>query len=293
MFLIRRLFLYITILRIDFVMQIDRTVVAFLYIFLPKPMSVRAKNNNIMYIIILDAPLALAMAAGVMPVASIKWLHHAPPCRVLIYAAEAKQPISGYPVEWQMILHNAQVLGNIPHFVDLPTGCIVGWVDVYPHAEIPKLWNFGDNLVRVGNAHRFDEPFRCNIKHEGISFNLTQEFAAHKVKLAHLFSALDTLFVPTNARVWEQSAHGTSLVIDLFGDDASCLITEAATLREYNSVVLHHNGMYREFEFSSDNGFVPYLDERGKLKMYRSILRDGAKVGRTGVRLNLTNELNI
>ena len=50
--------------------------------------------------------------------------------------------------------------------------------------------------------------------------------------------------------------------------------------------------MYREFEFSPDNCLVPYLDERGKLKMYRSILRNGSQVGRTGVRLNLTNELN-
>ena len=181
MFVIRRLFLFITILRIYFVMQIDRTVVAFLYIFLPNPMSGWVKNNNIMHIIILDAPLALAMVAGVMPVASIKWLHQAPPCRVLIYAAEAKQPISAYPVEWQMILHNAQVLGNIPHFVDMPTGSIVGWVDVYPQAEIPKLWDFGKNLVCVGNAHRLDEPFRCNIKHEGINIHLKPEFAAHKV----------------------------------------------------------------------------------------------------------------
>lgn len=250
------------------------------------------KIQNIMFILFLDAPLALAMAAGVMPVASIKWLHHAPPCRVFIYSTEAKRPISNYPVEWQMILHNAQVLGNIPHFVDMPTDCIVGWVDVYPHAEIPKLWNFGENLVCVGNAHSLDEPFRCNIKHEGINIHLKPEFAAHKVKQAHLFSALGTLFVPTNARIWEQSVHGTSLVIDLFGDEAKHLITPDGEMVEYESVVLFHNNMYREFEFSTDNCLVPYLDERGKLKMFSSILRDGAQVGRTGVRLKLVHELN-
>ena len=245
-----------------------------------------------MFIIFLDGPFAFLMTAGLMPVASIKWLHHAPPCRVYIYSVDGKKPLSCYPVEWQMLLHNAEVLGNIPHFVDLPTGCIIGWVDVNPNGEIPKLWDFGENLFHVFNAHRLDEPFRCNIKHEGVNINLTPDFVAHKVKQAHIFAMLNSLFVPCNRRVWEQSAHGTSIVIDLFGDEAKHLITEDNELKEYDSVVLYHNNMYREFEFSPDNRFVPYLDERGKLKMYRSILRDGAQVGRTGVRLNLVHERN-
>jgi hypothetical protein len=112
------------------------------------------------------------------------------------------------------------------------------------------------------------------------------------VKQAHLFSALGTLFVSTNARIWEQSVHGTSLVIDLFGDEAKHLITPDGEMVEYESVVLFHNNMCRESEFSTDNCLVPYLDERGKLKMFSSILRDGAQVGRTGVRLKLVHELN-
>ena len=245
-----------------------------------------------MYIILSKQPFASMQVAGLMPVVSIKWPHHAPPCRVLIYAVEAKTPLSSYPVEWQMMAHNAQVMGNIPHFVDLPTGCIVGWVDVATHGDIPIVWNFGENLFHVFNAHRLDEPFRCNIKHEGINFNMKSDFISHRVKRNHLFAIGDTLFVPTNARTFEQSAHGTSIVIDLFGEEASHLVTETDTMKEYNTVVLFHNGKYREFEFSQDNRFVPYLDERGKLKMYRSILRDGGQVGRTGVQLNLVHELN-
>ena len=245
-----------------------------------------------MYNIILEQPFASMLGAGLMPVVSINWPHHAPPCRVFIYAVEPKKPISSYPVEWQMMAHNAQVLGRIPHFVDLPTGCIIGWVDVSTNGDIPKLWNFGENLFPVFNAHTLDEPFRCNIKHEGINFNLKPDFVAHRVKHSHMLRMTDTLFVPTNARIFEQSARGTSIVIDLIGEDAKYLVNEAAELQEYSSVVLFHNNKFREFEFSSDNGFAPYLDERGKLKMFRSILRDGAQVGRTGVRLNLVHELN-
>lgn len=256
------------------------------------PTNVGGRKIIFMYTIIIEQPFAALIAAGLMPVVSIKWPHHAPPCRVLIYAVEAKKPLSSYPVEWQMIAHNAQVLGNVPHFVDLPTNCIVGWVDVATHGSIPKVWNFGENLFSVFNAHTLDKPLRCNIKHEGININLKPDFEVHKVKQVHIFAILNSLFVPCNQRVWEQSAHGTSLVIDLFGDEAKYLITEENELKEYNSVVLYHNNMYREFEFSSDNCFVPYLDERGKLKMFHSVLRDGALVGRTGVRLNLVHELN-
>lgn len=262
-----------------------------LLVFLPNPMSERVKKQY-MYIVILEMPFAAMVVAGLMPVVSIKWPHHAPPCRVFIYAVEPTKPLSSYPVEWQMMAHNAQVLGNIPHNVDLPTGCIIGWVDVATHGDIPQVWNFGESLFHVFNAHVLDEPFRCNIRREGVNINLSPDFPAHKVKRSHIFAMGDTLFVPTNERDFDRSAHGTSLVIDLFGDDAKYLINEAGTLQEYSNVVLFHGGKYREFEFSSDNGFVPYLDERGKLKMYRSILRDGAKVGRTGVRLNLTHELN-
>lgn len=232
------------------------------------------------------------MVAGLMPVVSIKWPQHAPPCRVFIYAVEAQTPLSSYPVEWQMMAHNAQVLGNIPNFVDLPTGCIIGWVDVMKHGEIPKVWNYGENLFLAFNAHTLDDPLRCTIKHEGINFNIRSDFSAHRVKRSHVFAVGDTLFVPTNARLFEQSANGTSIIIDLIGEEASHLVTESDTMKEYDNIVLFHNSKYREFEFSQDNSFVPYLDEKGKLKKYRSILRDGAQVGRTGVRLNFVHELN-
>ena len=245
-----------------------------------------------MHVLLTEQPFASMQVAGLMPVVSIKRPQHAPPCRVFIYAVEAKKPLSSYPVEWQMLVHNAQMLGNIPNFVDLPTGCIIGWVDVALHGVIPKVWNFGENLFSAFNAHTLDEPFRCSIKHEGIYFNIRSDLSAHRVKRSHIFAVGDSLFVPTNARIFEQSAHGTSIVIDLIGEEASHLVTESDTMKEYNSIVLFHNSKYREFEFSQDNNFVPYLDEKGKLKMYRSVLRDGAQVGRTGVRLNLIHELN-
>lgn len=246
-----------------------------------------------MYTIKLPVPFALMVVAGIMPVIRVKWKLKVPPCRVLIYADSAKKPLSSYPVELQMIAHNAEVFGNIPHFVDQVTKAIVGWADIAPGAEIPRVWNNGEDLCRVFNAHTLDVPYFCDIKQDGINFNLSPDlFTAHRKKINHIYGMGKTLYVPVNARIWEQSAHGTSIVIDLIGEAAKCLITEADTLREYDSIVIHHNGMYREFEFSSRNSITPYLDERGKLKLFPSALRGGKKAARTGVTLFLDHELD-
>ena len=238
-------------------------------------------------------PFALLVAAGIMPVASIKWQFLAPPCRVLIYAIQSKKPLSSYPVEWQMIAHNAELFGNIPHYVDQTIGAIVGWVDISTNGEIPKIWSYGENLFRTFNAHTLDKPYFCNLKREGIDLRFAAEdFVSYQKKLAHPYGIGSTLLVPVNSRIWEQSAHGTIISIDLIGEASKWLITEDNALREYDSVVLYHNNMYREFAFSSRNCIMPHLDERGKVILYPSILRDGKKTARTSVVLYLEEELN-
>lgn len=246
-----------------------------------------------MYIVQVPVPFALLMAAGIMPVVSIKWQLKAPPCRVLIYAVKSKKLLSSYPVEWQMIANNAEVFGNIPHFVDQVTNAIVGWVDIASNVKIPKVWNYGEKLFYTFNAHTLDEPFFCNIKHEGIDLRFSpDDFVAHRKKINHIYGIGDTLFLPGNSRNFAQSAHRTVISIDLIGEATKWLITKDDALREYKSVVFYHNNMYREFEFSSRNYITPSLDERGKPKMYHSVLRDGEKVAKTSVVLFLEDELD-
>ena len=192
-----------------------------------------------------------------------------------------------------MIARNAELFGNIPHYVDQVTNAIIGWVDVAVNGVIPKVWNYGENLFYAFNAHTLDEPIFCKVKQEGIDLRFSpDDFVAHRKKLNHIYGMGSMLYVPVNARIWEQSARHTILTIDLIGEAAKCLITEANTLREYDSVVICYNGMFREFEFSSRNFISPSLDERGKLKLYPSVLRDGKKTAKTSVVLYLDDELN-
>lgn len=248
-----------------------------------------------MFIIKLPVHLALLLASGEMPAASIKWWlkvkvqKH----RVLIYAEDLKKPLSSYPVEWQMIILNAELFGNIPHFVDQVENAIVGWADIAPHAEVPKVWNYGENVVRFINAHTLDDPFVCNIKDEGFDTRFSyDDFAAHRKMRLHIYAVGNSLFVPVNARIWEQSANGTILAIYLIGEATKWLITEDDALREYDSVVIYHNNMYREFKFSSRNCITTSLDGKGNLLTYHSVLRDGKKVAKTSVLLYLEDELD-
>lgn len=250
-----------------------------------------------MYIVQVPVPFALLLAAGKMPVVSIKWRLKVKvlPRRVLIYAKGLKKPLSSYPVEWQMIANNAEVFGNIPHYVDQAINAIVGWVDISQHGVIPKVWNYGEDLYHAFNAHTLDKPFYCNIKHEGFDLRFSLDdyaLVAHRKKTNHIYAIGNTLYVPVNARIFAQSAYGTIITIDLIGEATKWLITEDNDLREYDSVVIYHNDMYREFEFSSRNYIMPRVDADGKLLMYHSVLRGGENVGRTGVVLFLKDELD-
>ncbi len=246
-----------------------------------------------MYILFIPNPFAAMVAAGIMPVASIKWQHDMPPCRVLIYTVQDKNPLSSYPVEWQMIAHNAETMGNILHFVDQPVDAIIGWVNISAKGEITKLWNFGEKLLPTFNAHVLDEPFRCNIKHEGINFNFSpDDFVAHRTFLRGINSFRETLMLPVNDRIFKQSANDTTITLDLIGEVAQTFVTGDNSLREFERIIVVNNGMYRMFEFSPRNTFMPRVDERGNLKMYRSILRGGQQTARTSVVLHLEHELD-
>ena len=160
-----------------------------------------------MFIIKLPVPFALLLASGEMPVVSIKWQHDVPPCRVLIYAENSKKPLTSYPVEWQMIARNAELFGNIPHYVDQVTNAIVGWVDIAVNGVIPKVWNYGENLFYAFNAHTLDEPIFWKVKQEGIELRFSpDDFVSHRKKLNHIYGMGSMLYVPVNARIWEQSA---------------------------------------------------------------------------------------
>ena len=246
-----------------------------------------------MYVKIEENPFAMLTCAGVKRAVSTKLELKSYYERVLIYAVEASKRLDSYPVEWQMIAHNEELFGNIPHYVHQVSCAIVGWVDLIKDPTgIPPLWNTGEHCYTAINAHFLEEPYSCIIKAEGYYENLPDLFPAYCCKPKCIFDALDTLLIPANPFVFKQSARGTMISVALFGDASKYLLDKNYALIKYKSVILYNDAKKREFEFSNDNYIQHAVDINGDLKLYPSILRNGEMVARTSVIIYLYDQLD-
>ena len=246
-----------------------------------------------MYVIILEKALAYLVCAGVMRAINIKWPFETYKKRVFIYAVETGKTLASFPLEWQMLFNNQQLFGNIPHFVDQVSSAIIGFADAYKtESDIPPLWNVGEDLCKVYDAHFLDQPIYCNVKENGFYRDIPNNFTFHRCMTNHLNDVLGTLYCPLGARFFEQSSKGSIINIDLFGDAAKCLLTKDLALKEFSSIVVYNGGKCREFEFSKENRLQPSLDVKGNLKLFPSILKGGKKVARTSAIIYLENQLD-
>ena len=254
--------------------------------------STLMRAQKFMYVIILEKALAYLVCAGVMRAISVKWHFESHKKRVFIYAVETDKTLASFPLEWQMLVHNQQVFGNIPHFVDQVSSAIIGYVDVYrSESQIPPLWNVGEDLCMVYNSHFLDDPIYCDVKEEGFIQDMPCDFTAYEIMEQRLSDVVGTLFLPLGVRFFEQSSRRTIIDIDLFGEAANCLLTKDHKLKEFNSITVHYGNKCREFEFSKENRLQPSLDLKGNLKLFPSILKGGEKVARTSAIIYLENEL--
>jgi len=246
-----------------------------------------------MYVKIEENPFALLTCAGVKRAVCTKLELKSHVERVLIYAVGASKPLESYPVEWQMLAHNEELYGNIPHFLQRVTCAIVGWVDVIKYPTVDDtLWNTGGYCYTAINAHFLEEPYSCILKAEGYYDNLPELFPHYCCKHVQICDIMDSIYIPTNPFVFKQSARGTMISIDLIGQASKCLLNKDYTLREYKSVVIFCDRMYRKFEFSNENYIQPHLDIDGNLKLYPSAYRGGEMVARTSVIIYIFDQLD-
>lgn len=245
-----------------------------------------------MYVKIEENPFALLTCAGVKRAVSTKLELRAYVERVLIYAVDAPKSLETYPVEWQMLAHNEQLFGNIPHFVEQVSNAIIGWVDLIKDPTgIPPLWDTGENCYTAINAHFLEEPYSCILKVEGYYDNLPNVFPAFRCKPELICDVMDSLYIPVNPFVFKESARGTMINIDLFGEASKCLLNKNYTLKRYKSVLIYNDTKSRQFEFSNENYLQPSVDRQGDLKLYPSILRRGEKVSRVCAVIYLYDQL--
>lgn len=111
-------------------------------------------------------PWATLICSGIKDVENRTW---APPTdaigqKLLIHASAKKCSPAAFndlPFEWLSEISNAIVFGWIPEPQDIPTGAIIGYVDLVGFApKTDSLWDGGDDCVKwlFENAYMFDEP---------------------------------------------------------------------------------------------------------------------------------------
>lgn len=123
----------------------------------------------------IQQPWAQYIAAGIKDIENRTWELKSFPQRVLIHTGKKKQFESNdeLPFLYQLIIENAEHLGIIPLIEDMPTGAIIGVVDIVGctvnDVEFSDWAGFSDDLehpiynFHLANARLFKEPI-LNVK---------------------------------------------------------------------------------------------------------------------------------
>lgn len=79
--------------------------------------------------------------------------------RVYIYALDVYRHVTDYPIEWHQESFNHFIFDNLTDAKALPTGAILGFVDVKSVCKEARAIGDGELVYLVTNAHLFVAPF--------------------------------------------------------------------------------------------------------------------------------------
>ena len=161
----------------------------------------------------IQQPWAQYIAAGIKDVENRSWGLKTFPQRVLIHTGKKKQ-IEDYeyiPLIWALPIENAEHLGIVPLIDDMPTGAIIGMVDIVGctmNAENDSVWSqFSDdpkhpiyNLM-LANAKLFKEPI-LNVRGKQGIFEyaeITEDNLPECVEIPSITRQGSELFIPVDA----------------------------------------------------------------------------------------------
>lgn len=158
----------------------------------------------------IQQPWAQYIAAGIKDVENRSWGLKNFPQRVLIHTGKKKQMdnLDDMPLVWVLPIENAEHLGIVPLIEDMPTGAIIGVVDIVGctvNAENGSVWSqFSEdpehpmyNLM-LANAKLFKEPI-LNVKGKQGIFeyaDITEDNLPETVDIPSITRKGKELFIP-------------------------------------------------------------------------------------------------
>ena len=160
----------------------------------------------------IQQPWATLIAAGIKDVENRTW-RTSYRGKLLIHASGKKVPKSIYeqlPLEWANLIYNAAYMGNISNLNELPTGAIVGYVDLTDCVEkTDSIWDGGPDCIKfiMKNAFTFDEPIRdVKGKLNIFEFPIEEENlpSAHRVELKEPSVEGDEFVMPISRQNYDE-----------------------------------------------------------------------------------------
>lgn len=171
----------------------------------------------------IQQPWAQYIAAGIKDVENRSWGLKTFPQRVLIHTGKKKQlnSIDNLPLCWLLPIENAENLGIVPLPEKMPTGAIIGVVDIVGctiEAQNDSVWSqFNDdpehpmyNLM-LANAKLFKEPI-LNVKGKQGIFeyaDISEDNLPECVEIPTIHRTKDELFIPLHPEVIQKIIEST------------------------------------------------------------------------------------
>lgn len=168
----------------------------------------------------IQQPWAQYIAAGIKDVENRPWGLKTFPQRVLIHTGKKKQfeTYDKLPILYSLIVDNAERMGIVPEFDDLPTGCIIGVVDIVGctvNDANSSLWagksddpNSPVYNLHLANARLFKEPILGVKGKQGIFeySEIDEENMPETVDIPSICREGKELFIPMTAEEIEDFA---------------------------------------------------------------------------------------
>lgn len=261
-----------------------------------------------MKVLSIQQPWATLICAGIKDVENRTWKAAKVPGRILIHASSKKVTRSFFetiPYEWEAIIMNHIMLGNIVPLRQLPTSAIIGYVTVtgFEEGMTDSIWDGGPDQIKwkLEDAWIFKEPITdVKGKLNLFDYDLDENNLPPAVKATSLMIHMEDgkLVLPVmdgtiddidNNRLDRVEFYEVPDMTDfLFVND------ETDELKPFKTVVLQENDKRVEYELArAPQCFYDALsDDENDDSIRTAILMDGTEIDVRHVVFSIGKKLN-
>ena len=200
--------------------------------------------------------------------------------KLLIHASGKKvseDEMRMLPFEWCSVMDNAVKYGWLPEVEDMPTGAIIGYVDLVGHSmNTASLWDGGEECVKwiLENAYLFDNPIPAKGKLGVFDTPMDVLPPAHKVIDLVPHREGDVIVLPYSDKLVDEAVEDKLVVLDVTDENLDVfaeLKGEEYVLRPTSKIQLVTPERTVEFPVLDSDLFIDVYEDSGAPILYTSL----------------------